>query len=261
MRGKLLLLAAGLATLAAAMASLATAETVQQGNLGVSFSGSMTPKRLPRIGRAPIAVEIGGRIFTTDGSDPPSLRALEIAINRQGRIDPGALPTCGIEAIQPASTAYARRVCAEARIGEGTFSAAVAVPEQAPYPSRGVVTAFNGREGGRPVILLHIYGTEPLPTSFTLPLSISRAHGRFGALLRGSLPAVDTTIGFVTGLSLRLDRGGSRRRPYLSGGCPAPTGSTVAVFPLARASFAFATGATLRESLVRTCRVRTNSLP
>jgi hypothetical protein len=232
-------------------------EISQKGNLRVSFDGNLAPKKLPRHGLAPVAVELGGRIFTTDGADPPGLGEIEIAINRNGRLDPAARPICRLEEIQPASTAYARRVCGAARVGEGSFSAAVAIPEQAPYPSRGTVTAFNGVEDGRPAIFLHIYGTEPLPTSFTLPLAIGRGRGSFGTVLRGSLPAVDVHVGFVTGISLRLDGGGRPgRRPYLAAGCPAPKGFAGAVFPLARASFSFADGRKLSSTLVRSCKAR-----
>lgn len=235
----------------------ARAETAQAGNLRVAFNGALSPKKLPRRGVAPVSVELGGRIATTDGSDPPALSGIEIAINRAGRLDPKALPSCSLERIQPASTAYARRVCAAARVGEGSFSASIAIPEQSPYPSQGTVTAFNGREGGRPVVLLHIYGTEPVPTSFTLPLSMSRGRGRFGTVLRGELPGIDAHVSYVTGISLRL--GGpprARRRPYLSAGCPAPKGSSLAVFPLARASFSFTGGPTLSQTLIRSCTAR-----
>jgi hypothetical protein len=235
----------------------ARAEIAQKGNLRVSFNGALSPKKLPRRGVAPISVELGGRITTTDGSDPPALSGIEIAINRAGRLDPEALPACSLEQVQPASTAYARRVCAAARVGGGSFSASIAIPEQSPYPSRGTVTAFNGRDSGRPVVLLHIYGTEPVPTSFTLPLTMSRGHGTFGTVLRGKLPGIDAHVGFVTGISLRLGSPPrSAGRPYLSAGCPAPKGFSLAVFPLARASFSFAAGPTLSRTLVRSCRAR-----
>jgi hypothetical protein len=241
---------------ALALTSSAVGEIAQQGNLRVSFSGALKPKKLPRQGTAPIAVDIGGQISTLDGSNPPGLRKLEIAINRFGRLDPSARPSCRLEQIQPATTAYARQVCAAARVGTGTFVASISLPEQSPYPSRGAVTAFNGVEGGRPVIFLHIYGTEPIPTSFTLPLSIGRRSGTFGTVLRGTLPSVDEHVGFVSGLSLRLEGRGGPGRPYLSAGCPAPKGFPGAVFPLARASFSFSSGETLRSTLVRSCTAR-----
>ncbi|HEU5254285.1 MAG TPA: hypothetical protein VFU16_13270 [Solirubrobacterales bacterium] len=235
----------------------AAREPDQKGNLRVSFSGGIAPKRLPRHGAAPISVRLGGRITTTDGSDPPALKRIEIAINREGRLDPKARPTCDVDKIQPSSTSYARRVCGAARVGEGSFSASIAIPEQSPYPSRGTVTAFNGTENGRPVVLLHIFGAKPFPTSFTLPLSVSRGRGRFGTVLSGRLPSVDVHVGFVTGLSLQLDGSGRRRaRPYLSAGCPAPPGFSQIPFALARASFSFADKRTLSSTLERVCTAR-----
>ncbi|HET8567337.1 MAG TPA: hypothetical protein VFL77_12795 [Solirubrobacterales bacterium] len=251
-------LLASLATIAVgfSLAAHALGEVAQRGDIRVTFSGSFSPRKLPRSGRGAIAVSLGGKISSTDGTDPPGLGRIEIAINRVGHLDPTALPTCRLEQIQPASTAYARQVCGRARVGEGSFSAAVSIPEQAPYPSRGVVTAFNGREAGHPVVFLHIYGTEPLPTSFTLPLSVSRGSGTFGTILRGKLPSVDAHVGFVTGITLKLNSVTRRGRSYLSASCPAPRGFSGVVFPLARASFAFAGGAILAETLVRHCRAR-----
>ena len=246
---------AGLAVVAAAGA--ATDDIAQKGTLRVSFSGSLKPKKLPRAGVAPVAVSLGGEISTTDGADPPGLRRIELAINRNGRLDPKALPACRLERIQPSSTAYARQACAASLVGEGTFSATVSIPEQSPFPSTGTVTAFNGVEDGKPVIFLHIYGTEPLPASFTLPLSIKRTSGTFGTVLRGALPSVDIHVGFVRGIELRLD-GGKRegKSSYLTAGCPAPKDFPGAVFPLARASFSFAGGPTLSSTLIRNCTAR-----
>jgi len=245
----------GLVLVAVAMvhAGRSDAELAASGTLRVSFAGEMRPRTLPRKQVGPISVRIAGRVFTTDQSDPPSLKTIEIALNREGRIDPRSLPSCTIEQIQPASTETALRACGPAKVGAGTFSAAVAIPEQAPFPSRGAVTAFNGRENGRPVILLHIFGAEPVPTSLTVPLRFGSARGHFGAVLRGALPSVDSNIGFVTGISLRLD-GGRRGRPYLAASCPAPDGFPGAVFPLMRAAFGFAGGKTLQSTLIRTCR-------
>jgi len=234
----------------------AATELVQKGNLRVSFRGTLRPKKLPRQGTAAITVRVGGRIFTTDGADPPGLTQISIAINRRARLDPAARPSCTYDQIQPSTTAYARKVCAGARVGEGTFSASVAIPEQAPYPSQGTVTAFNGTDAGRPVIFLHIYGTEPLPTSFTLPLRMSRGSGQFGTVLTGQLPSVDAHVGFVTGIALELDGGSRSGRPYLAAGCPAAKGFPGAIFPLTRAEFRFADGRKLRSTLVESCTAR-----
>ncbi|HKF82316.1 MAG TPA: hypothetical protein VKB23_05075 [Solirubrobacterales bacterium] len=243
----------------AAFAAASEAETAQQGGLRVKFDGQLTPHELPRQGTRPVTVRIGGRITTADGSEPPQLRRIEIAINREGRIDRQGLPACRLEQIQPSTTQKALAACRGAKVGEGRFSANVAIPGQAPFPSRGKVIAFNGVEGGRPVIFAHVYGTDPVPTSYTLPLFIGHAKGTFATTLSASLPQVTGQAGFVTGIQLTLGRSfraGGRSRSYLLAGCPAPAGFSSAVFPLARTSFGFDGGKTLSSTLIRSCRAR-----
>jgi len=237
-----------------ALAVAAEGEIAQHGNVRVTFTGALSPKRLPRHGSAPVSVRLGGRISTLDGGNPPPLRAIELEINRNGHLDPRALPACRLAQIQPGTTQYARRVCGRSKVGEGSFSAAVAIPGQAPFPSKGAVTVFNGVEGGRPVLLLHVYGSEPVPTSLTVPLAMRRERGTFGTLLRGQLPSVEANVGFVTGISLQLGGSAAKgRRPYLSAGCPAPKGFASVSFPLARMTFVFAGAPALRETLTRSC--------
>jgi hypothetical protein len=235
---------------------LAGGEVVQKGSLRVSFAGEFSPHDLPDRGTAAIAVSIGGRISTTDGAAPPQLRRIAIAINRNGRLDPDGIPTCALRQIQPSTNRGALAACRASLVGEGNFFADVKLPEQAPFPSRGKVLAFNGVLDGRPVLFAHVYGTDPVPTSYTLPFAIRHSLGTFGTVLVASLPNVTSDWGFVTGIDLRLGgRFASRGRGYLSAGCPAPSGFGGAVFPLARATFAFA-GRTLSSVLNRACQVR-----
>ena len=245
------LLVQALAALALAAAPVAPAEVVQRGPLRVVFSGDLTPRTLPRSGFAPVGVAVGGRISTTNGKNPPQLQRVSIAVNRFGRFAPGRLPVCRYEQIQPATTEGALEACRASLIGEGSFSAQVLLPDQAPFPSAGKVHAFNGVYNGRPAILAHVYGAEPAPTSTTLPFRIDPiAKGAFGTMLSASLPRATSEWGYVTGLSLRLGRG------LVSAGCPAPKGVPGAVFPLMRASFGFEGGAVLRSTLVRSCKAR-----
>jgi hypothetical protein len=242
-----------------ALVPLARGEIVQKGNLRVAFAGQISPKALPRRGSAPIAVTVGGRISTTDGAPPPQLREIEIEINRAGRLHPGALPRCTYSQIQPSTTAGARSACGPARVGEGTFAADVVIPEQSPFPSQGRIVAFNGVDEGRPVILAHVYGTVPVPLSYTLVLRMSTGKGSWGTVLSAKLPKVTTDIAYITGISLTLDRrfkSGGRTLGYASAGCPAPKGLGGAVFPLARASFGFGASGTLSSTVVGDCTVR-----
>ncbi|MGB7685713.1 MAG: hypothetical protein WBL45_08000 [Solirubrobacterales bacterium] len=236
----------------------APAEIIQRGELRVSFTGKINPTKLPRSGSAPIAVSLGARVTTIDRSTPPQLRRIEIAINRNGRFDFAGLPTCRIERIQPSSTADALRACGSAKVGEGRFGADVVIPEQSPFPSKGRLVAFNGTERGRPVILAHVFGTEPIPTSYTFPLRIEHDRDAFGTVLRANLPEVTARIAYVTQISLTLRRQFRHRgqtRSYLSASCPAPKGFPGAVFPMARARLDFTGGPTLTETLTRNCRV------
>jgi hypothetical protein len=247
--------------LAAALApvvGLARAEVVQKGGLRVAVQGKLAPTALPRSDAAPVSVTVGGRISTADGSDPPQLRTISLAINREGRIDATGLPVCAERQIQPANDDAALDACRRSLVGEGSFAANVQFPQSSPFPSNGKVLAFNGRLDGHPAILAHVYGTEPVPTSYTLPFRIKPAKGTFGTVLTASLPKVTGEWGFVTGIRMTLKRTFSykgRRRSYLSSGCPAPAGFSKAPFHLLRASFGFAGPVTLTQTLTRTCKV------
>jgi DNA-binding beta-propeller fold protein YncE len=235
-------------------------EVVQHGNVRVDLQAKLTPKKLPRTGRASVHFAIGARIGSADGTVPPQLHALEVALNRNGQINPNALPSCEMDQVQPASTQGALKACRRSLVGEGTFSAEVLLTQQAPFPSEGEVVAFNGHWHGKPAILAHIYGTKPVPTSFTLPFVIGRAaggKGSFGTALKASLPQFTSKWGYVTGISLYIGRS-TPRGGYLTAGCPAPKGFGGASFPLARAKLSFAEGSprTVEQTLTRSCGVR-----
>jgi hypothetical protein len=117
------------------------------GNLRVSVSGKLSPRRLPRGGLAPIAVTVGGRITTTDASLPPRLRRLRIELNRHGKLDSTGLPTCVHRRIQPGSSSRALSGCRSALVGRGTFTADITLAGQEPYPTKGRLLVFNGRAG------------------------------------------------------------------------------------------------------------------
>lgn len=253
------LLTAGALALAGWLLPSALAEVAQKGGLRVAVSGKLTPHKLPRTGKVPVVVSFAGRIASTDGSEPPQLLTLQVAINRHGTLTYRGIPNCRMGHIDPSTTAEAIAACRRSLVGTGTFSANVKLPEQSPFPSKGEVLAFNGRFKGRPAILAHIYGTKPVPTSYVLPFVISRGKGTYGAQLEASFPRITGDWGFVTGISMRLDRrfrSGGETHSYLAADCPAPKGFPGAVFPLARASFAFEGGKTLTSVMNRTCRVK-----
>jgi hypothetical protein len=242
-----------------ALGSFSQDVVVQHGGVRVSFDGRLAPKSLPRHGSAPVRVAVAAKIAAAEGAEEPQLRAISIAINRYGRFDPTGLPVCPERAIQPATTANALAACRGSLVGEGRFSAKVLLSQQAPFPAEGKVYAFNARLHGHPAILAHVYGTNPVPTSFTLPFELRSSKGTYGTVLRAALPQVTGNSGYITGLSMTLGRSFSYRgrpRSYLSASCPAPRGFNHAVFPLAHAGFSFRGGRNLGSTLVRSCGVR-----
>lgn len=233
-----------------AVSSLAGAEVAQKGGVRVSIVGKMSPTRLPRTGDAPIAVSVSGHIIPTVPGALPKLEAISVGINSHGKLQTKGIPLCRLGHINPSTTAEALRACRPSLIGEGHFSANVKIPEQSPFPSEGKVLAFNGRLRGRPAVFAHIYGTEPVPTSYVLSFLVKKTHGTYGTVLEASLPSVTGEWGYVTGVSLEF------QRRFASAACPAPEGFPGVVFPLMRTTFSFDGGLELKSTLNRSCKVR-----
>ena len=241
-------------------AGAAQGELSQSGNLRISFSGGFSPRSLPRDRPAPVTIDVKGAIGTTDGSHPPAVRRIEIELNRNGRLTTEGLPACTGPRLQATSTETALQRCGPALVGRGHFVADVEFPSLTPFPAGGRMLAFYGRKAGRPALLLHLYITTPVQTTFVLPLTIShRAKGRFGTVLTARLPSLAGGLGSVTEIALRIGRNYTfqgRRHSFISASCAAPAGFGVAFFSLARGSFYFAGGRKIDTTLTRDCRVR-----
>lgn len=258
MRRRLAIVVA-LAALVALGAGPARGELAQTGNVRISFAGDFAPHSLPRQRLAPVTVAVDGSVATTDGSHPPPLRRLEIALNRNGRLSTRGLPGCRSGMLQSTSTETALARCRPALVGRGRFAADVQLdPSQVPV--RGTILAFFGRQAGKPRLLLHLHGTVPVVATFVLSLEISRrAQSPFGTVLSARLPRLAGGLGSITDIELEIGREYRHRgklRSFVSASCGAPAGFRGAVFPFARASFHFAGLPTLRTTLVRSCRVR-----
>lgn len=237
--------------------AIAHAETIQNGGLRIHVDGEIAPNRLPRSGQAPVRVSVGTTIASTRGKTPPALRQISIAINRYGQLNRGGLPVCELSDIQPATNEKALEACGRSLVGEGHFAATTAVTNQVSFPAEGKMLAFNGTFDGRPAILAHVYGTDPIPTSFTLPFVIGRSGGTFGTTLTATLPKGEESS--ITRLDLALSRRFRYRgqsRSFVSAGCPAPKGISKAPFPFARVTYSFVGGRKLRSTLIRTCKPR-----
>lgn len=258
MRGVRLIAVVLVATLGAAVA--AQAEVEQEGNLIVAFDGGISPRSLPREGTAPVQVSIETTVRTTDGADPPpQLRAITIAINREGKVFDRGLPTCRIRRIQPATIAAARRICGGAIVGSGQVAVRVHLENQPPFTFEGPLLVFNAKpRGAKRRLLAQVYGTRP-PSAFVLSFKILRRPGTFGTVIRTVLPQAARKWAYITHFDMRLRRTyvyRGERRSFVSAGCPAPAGFPGAVYPFARGTFEFAGGRRIDSTLIRDCKVR-----
>ncbi len=119
---------------------------------------------------------------------------------------------------------------------------------------------FNGREGGKPVILAHIYTSHPFNTSFVIPFAMKRIHkGPYGTQLQASFPEALGSWGYLDRIKLTLKREypyRGRRLSYFNAACPALKGAKRAGFPLAYVTFSFAGRPSISATVNKTCGVR-----
>lgn len=241
-------------------AALAAAEPFQQGDLRIVFDAGFVPHALPRDRLAPIDVQLSGTVGTSDGSRPPQLRHISIALNRYGRIDTRGLPTCAADDVESTSSATALSRCRDALVGHGEFGAAVAFPGGSQLPVKGKILIFNSKVGGRPAFLAHVAARNPIEATVVLVFHISHPRsGKFGTVVTAKIPRIAADLGYVTEISLSIGRRyqvGGQRLSLLSARCAAPDGFPGALFSLARGSFVFADGRHLGGAVIRHCAVR-----
>jgi hypothetical protein len=251
--------ALGLAVAILACASLAQAAVIQEGNLRITLLSQIQPNKLPRDKPAPIAVFVAGHLAAPHGGIPAQLQKMTVKVNRHGLLQSKGLPVCQIAQLQPASTERALANCGEAVIGSGQFWAHIVLPDQGAYGTRGRLLIFNGRENGHPVLLTHIFTSNPFFSSFVLTFAIKKIKGLYGTQLSASLPEALGSWGYVDRIKLTLKRKYTfkgKELSYFNSACPAPKGVKRIVFPLAEASFQFAEGLSLTTKVEKACAVK-----
>ena len=250
--------ALGLAAAALTCASMAQAAVIQEGNLRITLTSQIQPYKLPRDTPAPIAVFVAGHLQAPHGGIPAQLQRMSVKVNRHGLLQSKGLPVCRLAQLQPASTERALANCGDAVIGSGQFWAHIVLPDQGAYATHGRLLIFNGKRGGHPVLLTHIFTSDPFFSSFVLVFAIKKIKGTYGTELSASLPEALGSWGYVDRIKLTLKRKytyKNQQLSYFNSACPAPRGVKRIVFPLAKASFEFAEGLTLTTKVEKTCAV------
>jgi hypothetical protein len=237
-----MLVATSLAFLVTATA-LSSAVVIRDKGVQITVLSQVMPYKLPRKEPAPIAVFVAGALEAVGGGIPPQLERLRIQVNRNGLLQSRGLPVCRAPQVQPATTERALATCGSALIGSGRFWAHIVLPGQVPYPTQGRLLIFNGRQRGRPTLMAHIYTSNPFHSSFLVNFAIRRvSDGPYGTELTASLPETLGSWGYLDRIKLTLKRQyrlGDRQLSYFNAACPAPGGTNVTAFPLAKATFFF----------------------
>ncbi len=243
----------------AILVGTAAAERSQEGNLVVSLNGGISPRKLPRSDRAPVAVRLAGHVLTTDRSPLPRVNWIRLELAWRGVLDTRGLPACPRKRLRGTDTNQALAVCGGAAVGKGRLFAKIFVPNQPPFDIRAQLTAFNGRtRSGHHAVLVHAYSMSP-PVSFVIPFSVHHRSGAFRtvlvALIRRSAGPWPHVADFQIRVSRRFNFSG-RRHSYLSASCPVPNGFTAGFLSLARATYTFEGGNQLTTETIRSCRAR-----
>jgi hypothetical protein len=170
------------------------------GALCVSSTATMQPRELPKRGGAPITLSSITRVRTKDGSTPPTLESIEFLIDKHGRVNSKAFPTCPASKLEGATPAQARKRCAAALVGKGTGKALVTMPGRDPFTIASPVSFFNAPPtGGKPTLIAHAYETVPSPQALLVPIVVQRVSGgRYGYRVEVRMPKIAGGFGAPT---------------------------------------------------------------
>lgn len=247
------------ALLSLGLVAFARAELVQKRNLIAAFDGAISPSKLPRGETAPVAVQMGGRIKTTDRSAPPKLTKIILQINGAGYLQTKGLQQCSLGKLHSVSAIGAKKTCGDALIGHGNVTSRVSLPGQGAFASNGSLLAFNGTYKKHAAVFAQVESGPPLPLTYVIVFEVRKTRGTYGSELVGTLPEIASEYGYIAAFDLSLGRRyrfHGQELSYASASCPAPGGFGKAVFPFARASYVFEDGRVLSSVLSRTCTVR-----
>jgi hypothetical protein len=226
MRRSLLLVPVLCAAAALGLTAVATAkfDTFRVGNLVVKVDGGVSPKALPKNSYAPVAVNIKGKLSTSDGSHPPAFRELIADFDKNGRINPKGLPVCKGGQLEARPTAAAKKVCGKSEVGSGSGRIQISFPEQPPIPVKSPITVFNGgTKGGKTTLFIHAYITVPVPSAVVTTVTIKKvSKGRYGLSTVSKVPVIAGGSGSVLEFDITFKRNfiyKGRRQSYFTARC------------------------------------------
>jgi hypothetical protein len=247
-------LTAAVATaIAASVAIAGPVVTGKDGNTQ-SIDSLISPKKLSKKVFTPGTLKVTTATTSTtaaNGVPSPAIRAT-IDFDRNAKLFTKGIPTCNPAKLQNTSTEIAERECAKAKIGSGKASALLPVGPTV-YTVEQTVTAFNGiPSGGKPVVILHTYGTTPIQTTLVLVGTVSNYDKEgYGPRLDLEIPLIAGGTGALTNFQVKINKKYTykgKKRSFLSAKCPKSKKLK------ARGTFTFRDGESLTAYSTQTCK-------
>lgn len=213
----------------------------------------ITPKKLPKKTFAPANLEVTTKLTTTAASGVPNPTVnVVIDFDKNATIFTKGIPTCDPAKLQNTSTEVAKQQCGKAEIGKGTAEALLPVGEKV-FPAAQIVTAFNGiPQGGKPVVILHSYGTTPVQTTLVLVGTVEKLNKEgYGPRLNVNVPLIAGGAGALTYFNVKIDKKYKYKgKPvsFLSAKCPSSKKLKT------RSVFTFKDGETSNPTYQQSCK-------
>jgi hypothetical protein len=252
MRKRFILIAslAALVAIAIPVSAAIAGETVTgpDGNTQ-SIEATVAPQGLYKKTASPASLSVEVITGATSGIPSPAVHDV-IDFDQNLTLATKGLPTCNASQLQNTSTEAAEKACGNAKIGTGTAS--TLLPLGTLYTEQTKVTAFNGvPQGGKPVVLLHAYGTSPLQTTLVLVGTVS-SYGKegYGPRLDVTVPPIAGGVGVITDFKVKIQKSWTykgKKMNFVTARCPASKKLKY------RGAFTYSDGTTIAATHTQAC--------
>lgn len=219
-------LAAAVAIASVAIAAPVGAPVASPDGNSQAYGSLITPKKLSKKTFTPANLEVTTQLRSTTAANgvPVPTTNVTIDFDKNAKVFSKGVPTCDPSQLQNTSTEVALQKCGKAKIGGGTATALLPVGPTV-YTVNQTVTAFNGvPQGGKPVVLLHSYGTTPIQTALVLVGVVTTPNKEgYGPRLDVQVPLIAGGTGALTDFSVKINKKfkyKGKRASYIYAKCP-----------------------------------------
>jgi hypothetical protein len=253
---KRFILIASLAALVAAAIPVSAAmggETVTgpDGNTQ-SMEAKISPKGLYKKTSSPGSLFVDVKTGTTSTTSPAPIPAVHDVIDFDQNLSlvTTGLPTCKIAKLENQSTENGEKACPDAIIGKGEATTLLPLGTLFTEPTK--VVAYNGvPQGGKPVVLLHAYGSTPVQTALVLVGVVSNYNKEgYGPRLDVTLPPIAGGVGTITDFKVTIKKSWTykgKKMSFINAKCPASKKLKY------RGAFSYKDGTTITATHTQAC--------